>query len=292
MIILEKSFVKTYTFDTQKDLKLLFTGKAACGALHSFGPAVRPNYIIHIVTSGKGIYQIDNQKYHVSAGQGFIIPPDKLTFYQADREDPWNYYWAAFTGDLAASYLEGLGFDQNHPIFYVVHQEEIITILEKSFLLDQTSIYSELMLSSLLYEFLALLQQSKEQISTTNQASNPHVQSAIDYIKANYAADISIQSLAHALSLNRSYLSAIFKKEMNLTLQQYLTEYRLTRSAELLSISDFSIEAVAEYSGYRDPLVFSKAFKWKYELTPTQYRKKNLERQQRYDKTGESFTVE
>lgn len=289
---MEKSFVKTYTFDTQKDLKLLFTGKAACGALHSFGPAVRPNFIIHVVTEGKGVYQIDNQKYPLAAGQGFIIPPDRLTFYQADREEPWSYYWAAFTGDLAASYLEGLGFDQKHPVFYVEHLEKIRTILEETFLLDQTSIYSELMLSSLLYEFLALLQQSKDHIATTNQSANPHVQHAIDYIKSNYAADITVQSLAHALSLNRSYLSAIFRKEMNLTLQQYLTEYRLTRAAELLSISNFSIEIVAEYSGYHDPLVFSKAFKRKYALTPSQYRKKILERQQRYDETGKSFVVE
>ncbi|MDU5336573.1 AraC family transcriptional regulator [Enterococcus sp.] len=289
---MEKSFVKTYTFDTQKDLKLLFTGKAACGALHSFGPAVRPNFIIHVITEGKGVYQIDNQKYPLAAGQGFIIPPDRLTFYQADREEPWSYYWAAFTGDLAASYLEGLGFDQKHPVFYVEHLEKIRTILEKTFLLDQTSIYSELMLSSLLHEFLALLQQSKDHIATTNQSANLHVQHAIDYIKSNYAADITVQSLAHALSLNRSYLSAIFRKEMNLTLQQYLTEYRLTRAAELLSISNFSIEIVAEYSGYHDPLVFSKAFKRKYALTPSQYRKKILERQQRYDETGKSFIVE
>ncbi|MGG5371907.1 AraC family ligand binding domain-containing protein [Enterococcus sp. AZ196] len=288
---MEKSFVKTYAFDTQKDLKLLFTGKAACGALHSFGPAVRPNYIIHIVTSGKGSYQIDNRRYQVTAGQGFIIPPDKLTFYQADREEPWNYYWAAFTGELASPYLEGLGFDKNHPIFFVEHLEKAVELLEKTFLLDQTSVYSELMLSALLYEFLALLQQSKEQIATTNQVTNPHVQNAIDYIKANYAADISVQSLAHTLSLNRSYLSAIFKKEMDLTLQQYITEYRLTRAAELLGISDFSIEIVAEYSGYRDPLVFSKAFKRKFSLTPSQYRKKMQERQQRYDETGQSITL-
>lgn len=79
---------------------------------------------------------------------------------------------------------------------------------------------------------------------------------------------------------------------MNLTLQQYLTEYRLTRAAELLGISNFSIEIVAEYSGYHDPLVFSKAFKRKFALTPSQYRKKTLKRQHRYDENGKSFIVE
>jgi len=289
---MEKTFVKTYAFDTQKELKLLYAGKADCGPLHSFGPAVRPNYIVHIVSNGKGTYHIEDKKFQITAGQGFMIPPDKRTFYQADREDPWSYYWVAFSGLLAAPYLEGLGLDSHHLVFNVDNLEKIVSIIEKNFEFDRNSVYSELMISSLLYQFLALLQQSKNEVTTSNQAVNIHVQHAIDFIKSNYATNVSVQQLAATLSLNRSYLSAIFKKEMGLTLQQYLTEYRLTRAAELLMISDFSIEMIAEYSGYQDPLVFAKSFKRKFEMTPTQYRKKEQQKQKRYDETGAPFILE
>ena len=100
---METSYFKSYFFNNQKDLKILFSGKAVCESLYSFGPAVRPNYIIHIVTKGKGRYQLDNESYEVTAGQGFIIPPDTRTFYQADKEDPWSYYWIGFEGDLGRS---------------------------------------------------------------------------------------------------------------------------------------------------------------------------------------------
>lgn len=289
---MEKSFVKTYAFDTQKELKILYTGKADCGPLHSFGPAVRPNYIVHIVTSGRGSYHIDDQKFQISSGQGFIIPPDKRTFYQADRENPWSYYWVAFSGLLAGPYLEGLGLDAHHLVFKMENLDSIVAIVEQTFEFDRTSVYSELMLSALLYEFLASLQQSKNEVTATNQSMNVHVQSAIDFVKSNYAADISVQSLAQTLSLNRSYLSSIFKKEMGLTLQQYITEYRLTRAAELLTISNFSIEVIAEYSGYQDPLVFAKAFKRKFQRTPTQYRKYEQQKQKKYNETGMPFTLE
>ena len=280
---LEKTFVKTYAFDTQKDLRLLYTGKAICGILHSFGPAVRPNYIIHIVTKGKGSYHVDGQVYHVKEGQGFLIPPDKRTFYQADRETPWSYYWVAFSGGQAAFYLEGLGLDTKHPTFKLEKIDELVNIVEATFAFEDTSVQSELMLSSLLYQFLSLLQQSKTSTVAVNKSVNPHVQYAIDYIKSNYAADLTVKSLAEALSLNRSYLSTIFKNEMHTTLQQYITEYRLTRAAELLGLSQLRIEDVSEYSGYKDPLVFAKAFKRKFGKTPSQYRKSEQERQKVFD---------
>lgn len=280
---MEKTFVKTYAFETQKDLRLLYTGKAICGALHSFGPAVRPNYIVHIVTSGKGSYHVDGQVYHVKEGQGFLIPPDKRTFYQADRESPWNYYWIAFSGGMATSYLEGLGLDAKHPTFKIDQMEQLVAIIEETFSFEDTSVQSELMLSSLLYKFLSLLQQSDASTVAVNKSVNPHVQYAIDYIKSNYATDLTVKSLAEALSLNRSYLSTIFKNDMHTTLQQYITEYRLTRAAELLGISQLRVEDVSEYSGYKDPLVFAKAFKRKFGKTPSQYRKSEQERQKLFE---------
>lgn len=288
--MMETSYFKSYFFNNQKDLKILFSGKAVCESLYSFGPAVRPNYIIHIVTKGKGRYQLDNESYEVTAGQGFIIPPDTRTFYQADKEDPWSYYWIGFEGDLAGFYLDALGCSGHHPVFQTENTERIIQIIEESFSEDQVSLFSELMLSARLYEFLALFKQTTEHSITRGQLRNPHIREAIAYIRSYYATPMTIQSLAEALCLNRSYLSSIFKQEMGVTLQQYLTDHRLTRAAELLGLKNFSIDEIAEYSGYRDTLVFSKAFKRKYAVTPTAYRKAEYEKREQYnEKTVHRF---
>lgn len=276
---METTFFKTYFFNNQTDLKILFSGKSTCESLHSFGPAVRPNYIIHIVTKGKGRYQLDNESYEVTVGQGFIIPPDTRTFYQADKEDPWSYYWIGFEGDLAGFYLDALGCSGHHPVFQTENMERIIEIIEESFLWDQESLFAELMLSARLYEFLALCKQTSENPVAKDQPRNPHIREAIAYIRSYYATPMTVQSLAEALRLNRSYLSSIFKQEMGVTLQQYLTDHRLTRAAELLGLNNFSIDEIAEFSGYRDTLVFSKAFKRKYAVTPTAYRKTEYARQ-------------
>ena len=68
---------------------------------------------------------------------------------------------------------------------------------------------------------------------------------------------------------------------MEITIQEYLTVFRLSRANELLDITNESIENVANSCGYKDPLVFTKAYKKKYGVTPTQHRKKIEKRQKR-----------
>lgn len=77
---LEDAYVLQLLKPKFKEFYLCFCGFAECEALHSYGPASRPNYILHYVTKGKGIYQVGENRYSVSQGQVFLIEPDTLTF--------------------------------------------------------------------------------------------------------------------------------------------------------------------------------------------------------------------
>ena len=63
---MEDSYVLQLLAPKFKEFYLCFCGYAKCNPLHSFGPAVRPNYIIHYILEGKGIYQVGEQKYELS----------------------------------------------------------------------------------------------------------------------------------------------------------------------------------------------------------------------------------
>ena len=95
---MEDSYVLQLLKPKFKDFYLCFCGFAECEPLHSYGPATRPNYILHYVMKGKGIYQVGETKYHLKEGQAFLIEPESLTFYQADKKDPWSYLWVGFGG--------------------------------------------------------------------------------------------------------------------------------------------------------------------------------------------------
>lgn len=108
---MEDSYVLQLLKPKFKDFHLCFCGFAECEPLHSYGPATRPNYILHYVMKGKGIYQVGETKYHLKEGQAFLIEPESLTFYQADKKDPWSYLWVGFGGTEAQRFVRDLGLN-------------------------------------------------------------------------------------------------------------------------------------------------------------------------------------
>ena len=96
-----------------------------------------------------------------------------------------------------------------------------------------------------------------------------YVRKAVEFIQTNYANPIRVTDIADYVCINRSYLYTLFRKELHMSPQEYLSNYRLTRASELLIVTDLSVESVAFSCGYSDPLVVSKAFKAKTGQTPS-----------------------
>ena len=63
-------------------LTVYFCGREQCSPGHSFGPAVRPHYLIHIVLSGRGIFRQKNYTHQLTAGDAFLITPMESTYYE------------------------------------------------------------------------------------------------------------------------------------------------------------------------------------------------------------------
>ena len=70
------------------DIKLRFCGHSECLPLHSYGPRTRPYYLMHFVLSGKGRLVVNKTEYQITENQLFLVEPDQMVFYQADKEDP------------------------------------------------------------------------------------------------------------------------------------------------------------------------------------------------------------
>ena len=114
---MEQAQVLTFKDTKAASLTLKSCGCSATSPFHCFGPAVRPYCLIHIIRNGKGIFQIDGKTYYLQKGQGFFIPPDVLTFYQADEKDPWEYLWVGFGGSEVPDILKQVGLSSEQPVF-------------------------------------------------------------------------------------------------------------------------------------------------------------------------------
>lgn len=100
---------------------------------------------------------------------------------------------------------------------------------------------------------------------------------AVQFIRHNYYRDLNVQEIADSIGITRAYLSTCFKSVYQLSVQEYMTEYRLEKAKEMLTDSDLKIKEIALYTGYQDELYFSKVFKKKYGVSPRMFRQKNGE---------------
>ena len=273
---MENAFVLELPESKFRDLYVCFCGYAQCEPLHSYGPGVRSNYLIHYIVDGKGIYRSGEQRYELEAGEGFLIEPNVLTYYQADKEEPWSYLWIGFSGKRAEEYLEDLGLGGGQRTFRSDQGRRLKELVLEMMGCSDGSVTSQYRQQSLLYAFFAVLAgNAVDRGKGEPSKENFYMERAVTYIRNRYSSDIKVADIAGYLCVNRSYLYKLFKNTLNMSPQEFLTEVRISRAKELLKTTKLSIEHVALSCGYRDTLVFSKAFKRNTGCVPREYRKEN-----------------
>ena len=135
------------------------------------------------------------------------------------------------------------------------------------------NINRDLMMNSILYEYLFLLADKfpREQYTPWEKQIN-YVEEALTYLESNYTNNISVQSLADSIGLNRSYLHRLFKSATGSSVQEYLLDLRIRKACTLLKSTVLPIAIISLSVGYEDTLYFSRLFKKKKGASPSRYR--------------------
>ena len=274
---MEKSWVKTFERQEQDsgELSLCHCGYSICAPGHSFGPAVRPNYILHYVLDGRGTYRIGTRTYHLEKEQGFLIEPNVMTFYQADAQQPWTNLWIGFQGTRADQLMREFGLSYRVPTFSSGCGAELLQIVQQILQSDRANVEQQLFLQAQMYTFFSHIAHSVfiQNGGFQMDKQNYYVQAAVEYIQTNYARSIKVRDIAEYVGVSRSYLTTLFQSILHTSPNAYLTNFRLSRAKEQLTLTNFPIGIVADMCGYQDSLVFSKAFKQHVGMTPSQYRR-------------------
>ena len=245
------------------------------------GPALRNHYLIHYVISGKGTLRIQTSKnyneYHIHGGQAFLIVPNKLVHYFADSSSPWEYMWIELDGLKAKEYIGQAGLSTDKPIYNAVSEE----------LRDKMVYYLDHIVSNpdmpvpetmgYTYLFLNALIESSDLAHKIpkNTIQEFYIQSTFSFIDEHYMENITVNDIAAALGLSRSYFSKLIKKMTLKSPQEYLLAYRINKSCELLRTTDLSIGEIALLVGYSNQFHFSRAFKNYMQQSPSEWKKKN-----------------
>lgn len=126
-------------------------------------------------------------------------------------------------------------------------------------------------LYSFMVQFINDLFEELEKCQDT-KTGHAYIIKAVEYIEIHYMNNISIADIADYLGISSSYLSRFFKAETGKSPLEYLTEFRISKSKDLLKDSSYTLKEISEKIGYNDVNSFIRYFK-KYEgITPGKYR--------------------
>lgn len=269
-----------YTINDRKgvDMILCDCGWQKCFPSHQYGPAIRNFYIIHYLTSGKGYYKVNGREYELNTGEAFLIWPSELHSYRADPDDPYEYLWVSFYGAEASNYLEMIGLSPDEPVLAFENYDEIISALTSIIdAVKKNDAPSKIAALGRLYVFLSILAYQSPKHSEDTLSGSPYVVEAMKYIHANYSRNITVNDIAKSVSLNRCYLSTIFKQQIQMSPLQYLISYRISQACKLMKSTDLSINEIGRSVGFQDHMNFSTRFKKYKGISPGAYRKKDFD---------------
>ena len=246
-------------------------------SIHTINFVYETNPQIYERLKSESVYKM----YYVCGGQGCIYTPGRITPLSAgdvfftfpaspfalESKEDFTYMYISFVGLRANMIMERLNISGHNFIF---HDADEVHAFWKKGIKTNPQVMDLISESVLLYTFSFLGDRILEKNNRSKQ--NHNVQLIKKYIDDHFTDhNFSLQSISNELSYNKKYTSFVFKKHFGLGIVEYLNTIRIQNACTMIEQGFTSVNDIADRCGYSDPQYFSKIFKSKMDLTPSQY---------------------
>lgn len=125
---------------------------------------------------------------------------------------------------------------------------------------------------SQLHHSMALDFTGKMALVKKSSAISKPVVICMNFIYSHLNTRITVQVLSEYTGLSASYLSRLFKKELGISISDYILEKKIEKSENLLKYSDYTLIDIANYLAFSSQSHFIQTFKKAVGITPNKYR--------------------
>ena len=153
--VYKQSFKQNYTNNIE--LSIFNCGIERCAPSKTWGPGIRDHYLIHLVLSGKGEFEVGGRTWQVSTGDLFFARPSQLIRYTADEQYPWEYSWVGFNGACAHKLAAQLPFTDDAPVHHTSDPDSMRAALANIYSSRGLQPQDEAAMVGYLYLFIAAL---------------------------------------------------------------------------------------------------------------------------------------
>lgn len=247
------------------------------------------------VLKEKIIFFIDGKEILLEPGEGIIINSNILHKIKPFKEncemftinfDPiiiggnrdsliYNKYIEPF---LNTSHLKYICLNNR-----INWQKRTLDYIKETFDLSHQKpfLYELEMLNNINLIWITLLRELKDIVKfnkKVHSSDEERVKQAIQYIQQHYAENLTLNDIASASNISKSECCRCFQRILNMTPFEYLLEYRILQSLQLLLKSNQTISNIAHNVGFSTISYYGKIFKRYMHCTPSEYRNNQQEK--------------
>ena len=225
---------------------------------------------------------VDQGSLHsVAEGQDLLLTQGDIVIYGPNQ---WHMQYADV--DVAPRYVT-LTFDlQGEGIAPLINRKftasrQTVTMLRQMLREhEQTDEFSnDMIIAQLNILLLDLLRESRSpsagklQTSNAIHSENEIIRRAQQYISSHIREKLSVPLVARQVDVSPSYLTALFHKNLQISPGEYIRRIKLQESKQMIRENDLNFTEIAAALQYSTVHHFSRQFKEKFGITPTEYAK-------------------
>ena len=233
---------------------------------------VHPYCEIFYLKSGSCIYRVNNNTYHLTAGEAMIVAPGDSHCTSYEGLVPCERVIVYCKPEaIPQSFLEKHeGIYQNlirsgkvilNKKGQIKVEGALLRMLEENNMPDKHSFE---LLGFLVMEMLLFLDRSGIFVCETlpvNDEISTDIADTLSYIAQNYQLPLSLEEVADQVNLSPTYLSRKFRKTTGVTFKEYINYIRIKQAVQALLTTDDSITKIAVDCGFNSSNYFKDIFK-------------------------------
>lgn len=214
----------------------------------------------------------DGQEMTLEQGDLTIYGPGQFHMQYADIDVAVRYVTITFS-------LSGSGWQKLLNRKFQAAQEGLMLLERLLREMEQPGLFAEdtiVSLLSLLLLHLLRLDQDRPKAPTSVgaiQNENELIRRTQLYISQHLRQKLSVPGVARHVGVSASYLTALFQKHLHIAPGEYIRRLKLQESKQMIREGKLNFTAIAEELNYSTVHHFSRQFKEKFGITPTEYAK-------------------
>lgn len=228
------------------------------------------SYELFIMVNGSSTMLLDDKLVQVGKNDIVLIKPDNLHKNNGGTQHERyavhfteNYLKKYFTDSVINKLTEQ--FENNKVSLKPKAFAAILDLLRK---MEKGSEFTYIHIA----ELISIICDPHNVLKKENIKSTGIADRVLEYINSNYGSIAGLEEIAAQVHVSKQYMCTLFKKEINVTVSEYLNSVRINNACELLRENKSSITETAMLCGYNSPMYFSKSFKKIVGMTPNEYR--------------------